>query len=278
MGGEHDDAKMNSLDKMLSILNGFDETTLSLDVTRAAELCGSSRASTYRYLQALTRAGLLTPASGGTYIIGSRVIELEMLKRENDPLFGSARHLIRYYAEDLGMNVMLCSYYGDKVLCTDFACSDPAMVKLYKPGRSMPIFRGAMAKVILANLSPSQLKNIYAYNETRIAQDGLGEDRDTFLSTLADIRSAGYCITHAEVFEGLVGVAAPVHDSEGRVLGSVVFVVPSDQFDRAEVETLVGQIKSIADEIEESVARKLRQSDKALTTAPRPRRFLVYDA
>lgn len=206
MAAEHDVSKMNSLDKMLSILNGFDENTLSLDMGRAADLCGSSRASTYRYLQALTRAGLLTPASGGNYIIGSRVFELEMLKRENNPLLRSARHLIRFHAEDLSVNLMLCSYYGGKVLCTDFSSSEPKLAELYKPGRSMPIFRGAMAKVILANLSAAQLKNIFAYNRARIAQDGLGETIEQFLANMGDIRNAGYCITHGEVFEGLDGV------------------------------------------------------------------------
>ena len=276
-GAEPDDTKMNSLDKMLSILNGFDEATLSLDVARAAELCGSSRASTYRYLQALTRAGLLTPASGGSYIIGSRVIELEMLKRENDPLFGSARHLIRLHAEELGLNVMLCSYYGDKVLCTDIAGSDPAMARLYRPGRSMPIFRGAMAKVILANLSPAQLRNIYASNEAQIAKAGLGETLETFTQTLAEVRVAGYCITHAEVFDGLVGVAAPVHDSEGRILGSVVFVIASDQFEQLETDTLVEQIRDIAAEIEHGIVRRLRRLHKTpVVTAARPRRSVVY--
>ncbi|WP_170134976.1 IclR family transcriptional regulator [Acuticoccus kandeliae] len=256
---------------MLSILNGFDEKNLTLDVGRAAELCGSSRASTYRYLQALTRSGLLTPASGGNYIIGSRVIELEMLKRENDPLARVARHLIRFHSEDLELNVMLCNYYGDKVLCTDFAWTDHSIPEIYKRGRSMPIFKGAMAKVILANLSISQLKSIYAHNSERISENGLGDTIDAFMRNMSGIRSAGYCITHAEVFPGLVGVAAPVNDTEGRVLGSVVLVVSTQQFEEICETFLIDKIKEIAADIERSLQRKTMT-----VIAARPRRNPAY--
>lgn len=270
------EGKMNSLDKMLSVLNGFNEDNLMIDVAQAAELSGSSRASAYRYLQALTRSGLLTPASGGSYVIGSRVIELEMLKRENDPLLRAARYLIRYYADCMGMNIMLCSYYGDKVLCADNAWPDHSIPEMYKPGRSMPIFKGAMAKVILANLSSSQLKSIHSWNAERIRESGLGETLEEFLARMAEIRSAGVTITQGEVVDGLVGIAAPIRDGEERVLGSVVFVLSIEHFNSLERDALAQEIRHIASEIEHGILRASRFAATAPTAAARPRRVPVY--
>jgi len=247
-------------------------------VARAAECCGSSRASTYRYLQALTRSGLLTPASGGTYTIGSRVIELEMLKRENDPLLRAGLPFIRFSSEELDLNIMLCSYYGDKVLCADLAWPDHSIPEIYKPGRPMPIFRGAMAKVILASLSVSQLKSIYAHNKELIGENGLGQNLTAFLSSMAEIKNAGYCITHAEVFEGLVGIAAPVSDSEDRVLGSVVFVVAAERFESGEHLFFINQIKHIASEIERRIQKRLARDDATPVIAARPGRSPIYKA
>lgn len=263
---------------MLAILDEFSESELTVDVARAAERSGSSRASTYRYLQALTRAGLLTPSSGGTYTIGSRVIELQMLKRENDPLLRAGRSLIRFSAEELGLNIMLCSYYGDKVLCADFAWPDHSIAEIYKPGRPMPIFRGAMAKVILASLSVPQLKTIYAHNSTLIEKNGLGDDLRSFLAQMNEIKSAGYCITHSEVFDGLVGVAAPVNDSEDRVLGSVVFVVSSERYKSDEPAFFIEQITHIASQIEHRIQKALGKGDATPVNAPRPGRSPIYKA
>ncbi|AML50439.1 IclR family transcriptional regulator [Falsihalocynthiibacter arcticus] len=264
---------MNSLDKMLAILDGFDERNLTVDVNRATELSGSSKPSAYRYIQALTRAGFLMPASGGTYTIGSRVIELEMLKRENDPLLTAARHLIRYYSDEMGINIMLSSYYGDKVLCADLAWSDHSIPDIYKAGRPMPIFKGAMAKVILAYLTKTQLKNIYSWSQDAIEESGLGTTLEEFIKAMKTIRTDGSCVTYSEVFDGLVGVAAPICDQEGRVLGSVVFILTTKRIKELEVESLITEIRNIASEIERGIIRNNKFNNTGPVIAARPRRF-----
>lgn len=269
-------ARSSSLEKMLSVLDGFDEQTVLIDVDRAAELSGSSRPSAYRYLQALTRSGLLTPASGGTYALGSRVIELEMLRRANDPLHRASHHLIRHYAQTTGLNIMVCSYYGDKVLCTDFAWADRSIPDIYRPGRSMPLFRGAMAKVILANHSVSHLRSIWTWNEESIREAGLGRTLPEFQDAMAAIRTSGVLVTRGEVFGGVVGVAAPVFDLEAQVLGSVVFVLPAERFEASNPDQLKDEIRELARGIQRGIDRATRFDAITVGKAAKPRRSPVY--
>ncbi|MCG7393235.1 helix-turn-helix domain-containing protein [Microvirga sp. ACRRW] len=269
---------MTSLDKMLEIMNYFDEDNLSIDVSRAAELTGTSRATAYRYIQSLSKSGLLMPAAGGNYVLGSRIIELEMVIRESDPLLKAAGRLIRRNAEDLGLNIMLCSYYGDKVLCADFAWPDRSIGEIYKRGRAMPIFRGAMAKVILAHLSPSQLKNVYRWNEDQIRESGLAMNWDEFRKAMNAMRSDGYAVTYSEVFDDLVGIAAPVRDTEKRILGSVVFVLAQARFNRFDSSELITEIRRISAEIEEGIARLTRSHDDTSVYAVRLKRPAATEA
>lgn len=269
---------MTSLDKMLEIMNYFDEDNLSIDVSRAAELTGTSRATAYRYIQSLTKSGLLMPAAGGSYVLGSRIIELEMVIRESDPLLRAARRLIRRNSEDLDLNIMLCSYYGDKVLCSDFAWPDRSIEEIYKRGRAMPIFRGAMAKIILAHLPSAQLKNVYRWNEDEIRRIGLAANWDEFRKAMSVMRSDGYAVTYSEVFEGLVGIAAPVRDTEKRILGSVVFVIAQERFGKFAPSQLIREICRISAEIEEGVSRLTGGSDDASVYAARLKRPVATEA
>ncbi len=141
---------------------------------------------------------------------------------------------------------MVCSYYGDKVLCTDFAWADWNVAEIYRPGRSMPLFRGAMAKVILANHSTSHLRSIWTWNEAANRDAGLGDTLNAFLDGMAEIRAAGVMITRGEVFAGVVGVAAPVFDLESQVLGSVVFVLPVQRYEAANPDQLKEEIRELA--------------------------------
>ncbi|MDO5604874.1 MAG: IclR family transcriptional regulator C-terminal domain-containing protein [Paracoccus sp. (in: a-proteobacteria)] len=276
MEQDHSAVKPNSLDKMLAILDGFDEQQVVIDVDRASQLSGSSRPSTYRYIQALTRSGLLTPASGGTYALGSRVIELEMLRRANDPLHRASHHLIRHYAQTTGLNIMVCSYYGDKVLCTDFAWADHSIPGIYRPGLSMPLFRGAMAKVILANHSQARLRSVWNWNEAALREAGLGQSLAEFLDAMAVIRTAGAMITRGEVFNSLVGVAAPVFDLEEQVLGSVVFVLQAERFGQSDPEKLKEEIRELSRGIQRGIDRANRFEAITIGAAAKPRRSPVY--
>lgn len=257
---------MKSLNKMLSLLEHFDDHNMTIDVARAAEIAKASRATAYRYLKSLTEAGLLAASVDGTYVLGPRVMELEALMRQNDPLLNAARSIIRRHAEELGVNIMLCSSYGSRVLCADLAWPDRSVPEIYQRGRSMPIFRGAMAKVILANLSDYQRRQLYKNNAEAIRAAGLADSWKAFAKAMSDIRAAGVVVTQAEVFDGLVGVAAPVCDVEKRVLGSVVFVLGQSRFAAMNVDELRNVLMQIAEEIERSLALKL-----ALTAnAPHP--------
>lgn len=248
---------MTSLTKMLSLLEHFDDRNMTLDVARAAEIAKASRATAYRYLRELTDAGLLAASVDGAYVLGPRVMELEALMRQNDPLLNAARTIIRRRAEEIGVNIMLCSYYGSRVLCADLAWPDRSVPEIYQRGRSMPIFRGAMAKAILANLSDYQRRQLYKLNAEAIREAGLADSWKGFAKAMSDIRAAGVVITRAEVFDALVGVAAPVCDVERRVLGSVVFVIGQNRFDAMNVEELRNILLQIAQEIERSLELKL---------------------
>jgi DNA-binding IclR family transcriptional regulator len=247
-------AGMTSLDRMLSLLAFFDERQMSLGVPDAERITGASRSTAYRYLHSLVDAGLLAATVDGMYVLGPRVLELERLMRENDPLISAARGIIRRRAEETNINVMLCSHYGSRVLCTDFAWPDRSLPEIYQRGRSMPIFRGAMAKAILANLKPYQLRQLYRRSADDIRDAGLAASWDEFRGTMAGIRKAGVVVTRGEVFAGLVGIAAPVKDQERRVLGSVVFVIGAERFGLMNEERLVSRLLAIAAEIEEALS------------------------
>jgi DNA-binding IclR family transcriptional regulator len=247
-------AIMSSLDKMLTILDLFDDSCVSIQLDAAVQATGASRATAYRYLQSLCKSGLLAPATGGSYVLGPRVIELDRLVRRTDPLLSGASRLIRDASAKLNINIMLCAYYGEKVMCADIIWPDRTIPEIYERGRPMPMFRGAMAKTILANLSPYQLRNLMLYHADEIREASLGDDWDQFRTGMARLRKDGSCVTRAEVVKGLVGIGAPVFDADKRVLGSVVFAVSEKRFDKSPDGALGDEIITLAARITKNIA------------------------
>ncbi len=217
-------------------------------------LLDCSRATAYRYLRSLCDAGLLAPASTGRYVLGPRCIEFDRLLRHHDPP-NAARPVIERVSAQVKANVMLCSHYGDKVMCIDRIWPDESVVSSYERGRPMPMFLGATAKSILANLSQYQQRSLMLSHPEEIRNAGLGRTWEEFRQNLREWRKAGVYVSHGEVDPGRIGIGAPVFGADGRVAGSFVFILSASRTTKGRIALLAAEAKQAAAEISEQLAR-----------------------
>lgn len=240
---------MSSLDKLLSVLDLFNDEKTFITSDDIQIACQTSRATSYRYLQALSTAGLLNSGPDGKYRLGARIIQLDRAQRLGDNLLAAARDPLEQAANRYGSNIILSTFHADRVFCSYVVWKDPSLPMNYERGRPMPLFRGAMAKVILAHLSSYQQKRLILNYGDDIRAAGLGNDWETFRRTLATLRKQPSCITYNELNPLSVGVGAPVKDGEGKIAGSVVFAVPNQRIaDIGEAEWC-RRIEALATEI-----------------------------
>ncbi|QVQ29380.1 IclR family transcriptional regulator [Achromobacter deleyi] len=265
---------MSTPDRMLSILDLFrDDTTAAFQEDVMAHL-ECSRATAYRYLKSLTESGLLAPTAGGAYVLGSRIIELDRHLRKHDPLMRAARDVMRATGDELHANLMLCSYYGDKVMCVDRYWTDHSIESSYARGRPFPMFRGATAKPILANLPPYQLRNLMLWHAAEIREAGLGEDWDEFRANLKRLRAAGVCVSHGEVDRGLMGIGAAIFSPEQKVVGSLVFIAAEAHTSAERLDVLQARIQVAAAEVSQNLQAPQSNGAAAIGIMPsRPRRI-----
>ncbi len=231
----------SSGDRLLSVLELFSDDQPTWTVEEAAQRLQTSVPTAYRYFKSLAKVGLISPGSRSGYTLGPAIIEMDRQIRLRDPLLGAGRpvmeDLIRYSPE--GSAILLCSVFHDRVICIHQVVGlGPQVQVSYERGRPMPLFRGATAKIVLANLPPRTLKRMFELHTKEIKAAGLGHSWEVFKKTLGVIRRAGVSVTRGEVDPGRVGVAAPIFASDGSVLGSLSSVLPAYRAD----ETLVGRI------------------------------------
>jgi DNA-binding IclR family transcriptional regulator len=240
---------MNSLDKALSILSLFDDETAVVTHEAVEALTGASRSSAYRYLQSLTDVGLLVQSSNGAYSLGARILELDRLQRRSDGLLLAAKPLMAEAGARLGYNLVLSRYYGNRVICSHTNWPDKTLEPIYERGKPLPLFYGAMAKVILANLTPYQLRSLMLRHVDEIRKAGLGDDWKQFRVNMTRLRKQRACVTLEEIAAGSVGVGAALFDGDQRVVGSIVFAIPRPIFDAADEAVVRSEIIGVADRI-----------------------------
>jgi DNA-binding IclR family transcriptional regulator len=255
---------MTSLTKMLNVLNMFGPDCLLINAEEIAREMSLSRATAYRYVKELCDSGLLTKAEG-SYTLGPRIIELDWMMRQYDPLIACGRDLMAELCRTTGLTVYLSVYFDGHIINTHIESTQQRHGFAFGRGRPLPIFKGAQSKVLVSHQKPHKLKKIY--------EESIASSHDTDISTLSwkdfnqitkTIRKDGYCVTHDELNSNLTGIAAPIiEQSSDEILGSIALVGTSSGFELFKMEALIDRLKQVTDSISLESA-KLREEQRAL--------------
>lgn len=219
---------MNSLSRMLQVLDLFKPEQPVIDIEIVCSQLGYNPASAYRYVRELSNVGLLVRLPRG-YALGPRVIELDRHMTQFDPLLSASRDIVGDLIAQTSLELLISELYGSTVINIVQRSGSDEQALNFGRGRPMDLFRSATARVILAFLLPRQLRKIFdgAPPEDQVR---IGPTWKEFSKAMLRIRKDGYCISDGELDPGKSGIAAPIFDEKGRILGSITLAGNSERF------------------------------------------------
>lgn len=220
---------MSSLTRMLSILDLFSSTAMSMTAESIAERMGFTRTTCYRYVKELTEAGLLNNANG-VYSLGARIINLDRKMRESDPLLQAGIPELKKLVRSTGGEGLISTMYDEQIINIHHE-SGPERLNLgFGRGQVMPLMRGASSKVIIATMSRARLKRLFERH--LLAEDpSLTEDWPTLWRYCQQIIQQGYWVSHEELHKGHVGISAPIPSGEsGEATSSITLVFRREHY------------------------------------------------
>jgi len=229
---------VSSRARMLAILDLFSDRAPAWTTEAIIARLKFSRPTAYRYIKELCNAGLLLRLTGGLYVIGPRILELDLLIRRSDPLLHVARPVMRDLIAQTGGDVLLANLYGGQVMVVHRELGPAPVAISYDRGRPHPLFRGSTAKAVLPYLPRGQLRRLYETRSREVEAAGLGRSWPDFRAALAAIRRRGYVIGHGELDRDVIGIAAPIFTDQKRVLGSLVLILTKQQYEVLDQERL----------------------------------------
>jgi DNA-binding IclR family transcriptional regulator len=108
-----------------------------------------------------------------------------------------------------------------------------------------PLVWGATARVILAYLGPTEIDTAIAASGPSPVQ-GLLPDAAEITAALARIRQDGHAVTYSHRTPNTVGVGAPFFDAEGRVVGSLGFLIPTFRWEQSDAGRIIAALRDAA--------------------------------
>jgi DNA-binding IclR family transcriptional regulator len=245
----------NSLERMVALLDLFEESPSGWTFERIHGRLGYTRSTLYRYLKILSDAELLTSLPEAGYTLGPRIVELDHEIRVHDPIIRASRPVMLELVQEIPGIALLCRSYRNKVLCVHQERSTTEIESTYERGRTMPLLRGAASRIILANMPARTITALYERQPREFSAAGLGEALQKVQDNLKRIRKTGWDRTTGEVTKGITGIAAPIFDDRGKVLGSLSISFAARSMNAKRIVAIADRVVFCAGIVTKAIAR-----------------------
>lgn len=249
-----------SFKKILQVLDILEESSTGLSFDAIDARLDAPRSTLYRYLKALTDAGLIVSLPNTGYTLGPRIAELDYKMRTLDPLVVLSRPVMAELVQATPAVALLCRLYRSRVLCVHQEAHPDAMHSHYERGRSRPLLQGAASRVILAYMPPRTIAKLYAEQADEFHAAKLGESMADVKATLRKIRQRGWESVEGQVTPGATGIAAPIFDGGEHIIGSLSLTLNRIKMDAADVQRSAERVAFCAGIITNAIGRQISPS------------------
>ncbi|RVW00815.1 IclR family transcriptional regulator [Rhodococcus xishaensis] len=220
----------------------------SLKVGEVARAVGREKSQVSRSLKTLAEAGFVDrDPETLAYRLGWRLFTLAE-SAGNHRLVNIAAPILRQLVSRIGERAHLSVLQGDHVL-TVLSEQGSSMIQVIGwVGRSSPVHSTSAGQALLTGHSDTAVRQLL--RDARFEPGGPASPKniDEMLARLARARRQGYAWSDEEFEAGLVAAAAPVVDSQGRVIAAVNVSAPKFRLGRRR-DTVGREVRAAADTI-----------------------------
>lgn len=221
-----------------------------LGVVRLAELTGGDKGQLSRLLATLAEYGLIErDADTRGYRLGWQLFALAA-RAGDHRMLSLSRPLLAGLVDQLGERASLSVLRGAEVLTLHSQPSPRAVQTVGWVGRTVPAFCTSSGRALLLDHRRADLVALF----TGIPFTRCGPNSPSNVAALqariAASRGRGYAVASEEFEAGLVAVASPVRDSDGRICGAVNVSAPKFRLGGARRLGAAGRdVKQVSDEL-----------------------------
>lgn len=220
-------AKGSTVTRVLDILTRVTEANQPITPTELAEQLLIPKASAHRLCATLEQAGFLQSRLNGRGVVaGSKLQRMALDVLSRGDLNADHRVVLERLSAQLGETCNLAVPNGSEMIYYDRVETHwPVRVQL-NVGSRVPLHATASGKMYLSSLSPNRRAHWLDVIELASCTPNTITDRAILEVELLRIAACGYSTDREEYIEGMVALAVPMTDADGRLYATLSFQAP----------------------------------------------------
>lgn len=247
--------ELRSLSRGLEIIGLFTYERPALTFEEIWTQCRFPKSTLYRFLDNLTRRGLLKLNSATKeYRLGALFIRLAEIAQKGVPLLEVCQPMMRRLSAEIGESVYLSVREGVQKVCLTCVEGRSAPIKYAPtPGSVAPLHAGASGKVFLAFMPEEELAELIEKARLAPVTPKTISHKEELKERLRQIRKNGYDYSEGELVPGTWALAFPILDPRGSAFASLTVAGTLHNPPGAGLKKLVETMKSAVHNLEDEL-------------------------
>ncbi len=247
-------AQRSPLKRGIQILNFLRDADGGQSLEQIAAVLDVNKSTAFRLLEALEEYHFVArPNRSSGYFLGHACIGLAEGFRRNFPLVEVARPILSRLRDQTGESVGLYVVRIPNRICIVSADSRQPVRRTLEIGQVVPLDRGAVSKVILANLPNSIVDDILAELPDRLVRWQGSITKSEFIAEIEEARKLGYATSIEETDHDIWAVGVPVLSRDGELLAALIVSGPKSRYSKAALRSMIAESRQAADDISNSI-------------------------
>lgn len=222
-----------------------------------AEICkavGLPKPTVFRILSTLEQAGLVAREPGSKrYHCGPRMNHLAGEALLTSPARASRHAILDELVEQVGETCNMTIPNGSLVLCLDRVETSWPLKITITAGTTVPIHTSASGKLFLAQLPRRSRERVVRQLPLVRHTHHTFTDANRLLDELEKVRQQGYAWEREEYLSGILALAVPVLDADGRTVAAVSVHAPVSRLPADEALQFLPELHNAAEALSQTL-------------------------
>jgi DNA-binding IclR family transcriptional regulator len=217
--------------RALSVLDAFDRDHPELTLQDISERIKMPKATTFRLVNTLERAGFLVRMENQRYCLSFKFLALASLVRGNLEIREFARPIMREISERTGETITLNRRAGTHRICLEAIDTPSPLMSIARPGEMTSLLYGATSRILLAFMDERERSEVLS----KLNADN-SVDLPTLQRELERFRRQGYALTRGQRVMGITAISVPLFGLNNEVQHCLALTGPSVRVDPKDTE------------------------------------------
>lgn len=262
--------KGSTIDKTFTILDAIVESETPVSVSEMGARFGLPKATVHRICVFLERKGFVQrELDGKRFTIGPHLIDLAHRTARASFKLASRHAILQALSEKIGETCNIGILDRDRIVYIDRVEANWPLTIQFRTGSAVPLHCTAIGKLFLAHMPADQVERMLGTAPLQRFTDTTITTIAALLRELERIRSQGYSIDNEEYLGGVICIAVPILDQNGKICAALAVQAPRARMTLAEMQRHLPALHKSATQVSQSLFDGDREEPAARTRLSR---------